>query len=87
MTLDDDRKNNAELFERAFYSGKGTEVAEEESKVQADVKVAKRKSAKRKSAKPKTGVGDVDPALLGKILANPELATLLTTLAKGLTQS
>ncbi len=82
MTLDDDRKNNAELFERAFYSGKGTEVAEEESKVQADVKVAK-----RKSAKPKTGVGDVDPALLGKILANPELATLLTTLAKGLTQS
>lgn len=80
--LDDDRKNNAELFERAFYSGKGTEVAEEESKVQADVKVAK-----RKSAKPKTGVGDVDPALLGKILANPELATLLTTLAKGLTQS
>ena len=77
MTLDDDRKNNAELFERAFYSGKGTEVAEEESKVQVDVKVAK----------PKTGVGDVDPALLGKILANPELATLLTTLAKGLTQS
>ena len=57
-------------------------MAEEESKVQADVK-----GAKRKSAKPKTEVGDVDPALLGKILANPELATLLTTLAKGLTQS
>ena len=40
---DDDRKNNVELFERAFYSGKGTETVEEASKVRADAKVAKPK--------------------------------------------
>lgn len=66
-TLDDDIKNNAELFKRAFYSGKEIEITEEVSKVLADAKVAK----------PRERVGDVNSALLGKILVNPELATLL----------
>ena len=75
--LDDDIKNNAELFERALYSGKEIEITEEVSKVLADAKVAK----------PWERVGDVDSALLGRILSNLELATLLSTSARGLAQS
>ena len=75
--LDDDIKNNAELFERAFYSGKGIEFTEVVSKARADAKVAK----------PQERAGDVDLDLLGRILANPELATLLSTLNRGLTPS
>jgi hypothetical protein len=75
--LDDNIKNNAELFKRAFYSGIEIEITEEVSKVLADAKVAK----------PQERVGDVDPALQGRILLNLELATLLSTLARGLTQS
>lgn len=59
--LDDDRKNNAALFERAFYSGKGVESVEG----------------------PAAPAGE-DPELLAKILNNPEMAALLTSLAKSL---
>lgn len=72
--LDDDRKNNAELFEQAFYSGKGAETAEEASEAPANAEAVEAPAP----------AGGVDPALLAKILANPEMAALLTTLAKSL---
>ena len=67
--LDDDRKNNAALFERAFYSGKGVESVEA--------------PAEPEDKGPAAPAG-VDPELLAKILSNPEMAALLTSLAKSL---
>ena len=67
--LDDDRKNNAALFERAFYSGKGVESVEA--------------PAETEDKGPAAPAG-VDPELLAKILSNPEMAALLTSLAKSL---
>lgn len=67
--LDDDRKNNAALFEKAFYSGKGADSIEAPAETGSEAKAA---------------LSDVDPDLLAKILSNPEMAALLTTLAKSL---
>lgn len=71
--LDDDRRSNAELFEKAFYSGRGAEMIEEDAKVSADTSPVEAISA-----------ANVDPALLTKILNNPEMTALLTALAKNL---
>ena len=67
--LDDDRKANAELFENAFYSGKVTATEVEEAEPEEPVAEA---------AVP----AGVDPELLMKLLANPEMAALLKTLAQ-----
>ena len=67
--LDDDRRNNAQLFENAFYSGKGADSIEPQ--------------AEPVNKAPAAAPG-VDPALLAKVLSNPEMAALLTTLAKSL---
>lgn len=67
--LDDDRKNNAALFEKAFYSGKGADSIEPQAETGSEAKAAP---------------SGVDPDLLAKILSNPEMAALLTTLAKSL---
>lgn len=67
--LDDDRRNNAALFEKAFYSGKG-----------ADNIAASKEAAKEATPLPT----NVDPELVAKILANPEMAALLTSLAKSI---
>ena len=67
--LDDDRKNNAALFEKAFYSGKGAGSIEPRAETESEAKAAP---------------SGVDPDLLAKILSNPEMAALLTTLAKSL---
>ena len=67
--LDDDRKNNAALFEKAFYSGKGSESIESPAETGSEAKAAP---------------SGVDPDLLAKILSNPEMAALLTSLAKSL---
>lgn len=67
--MDDDRKANAALFEKAFYRGKGADSTEPQTE-----------SA---SAAPETP-SSVDPALLARILSNPEMAALLTSLAKSL---
>ena len=67
--LDDDRKNNAALFERAFYSGKGVDNVEPPTE-----------SVNKEPVAP----SGVDPELLAKILSNPEMAALLTSLAKSL---
>lgn len=71
--LDDDRKNNAALFEKAFYSGKGVDniatPAETAVEIATDVKEAP---------------SGVDPDLLAKILSNLEMAALLTILSESL---
>ena len=67
--LDDDRKNNAALFEKAFYSGKGSDDIESPAETGSEAKAAP---------------SGVDPDLLAKILSNPEMAALLTSLAKSL---
>ena len=67
--LDDDRKNNAALFEKAFYSGKGSDSIESPAETGSEAKAAN---------------SGVDPDLLAKILSNPEMAALLTSLAKSL---
>lgn len=64
--LDDDRKKNAELFEEAFYEKKNLDPQLHIQQEQNDPAAAE----------------DVDPALLAKILANPEMRALLTSLAK-----
>ena len=63
--LDDDRRQNAQLFEQAFYSGKGAlppgQTSESTSVTVTD-----------------------DAALLMRLLQNPEMASLIKTLAKSL---
>lgn len=61
--LDDDRKTNAQLFEKAFYT-----KAEPSPESAAEVNISK----------------ESNQETLLKLLANPEMATLLKTLAKNL---
>ena len=61
--LDDDRKNNAQLFQEAFYESKQPHNA---------------------TAEPMRLPEGITPEVLAKILAKPELAALLGTLAKSL---
>ena len=62
--------HNADLFEQAFYEGKGAEAAETPATVS--------------QTETKTSTEGIDSELLAKVLANPEMAALLTTLAKNL---
>ena len=55
--LDDDRRKNAELFEEAFYEKKNLDP-------QMHVQQEKNDSATTE---------DIDPELLAKVLANPEI--------------
>ena len=64
--LDDDRRKNAELFEEAFYEKKNLDP---QMHVQQENNNA-------------TVADEVDPELLAKVLANPEIRTLLNSLAK-----
>ena len=68
--LDDDRKANAKLIEDAFYSGKNLTPDE------------KKPAPEKTTADGQKPV--VDPELLAKVLANPEMAALLNALAKSL---
>ncbi|MDD5940620.1 MAG: hypothetical protein PUC46_07605 [Lachnospiraceae bacterium] len=72
--LADDRMHNADLFEQAFYEGKGAESVHE----------AAENPAAAGQTEVKTGTEGIDPELLAKVLANPEMAALLTTLARNL---
>ena len=64
--LDDDRRKNAELFEAAFYEKKNLNP-------QMHAQQEKNASA---------AAEDIDPELLAKVLANPEMRALLNSLAK-----
>ena len=72
--LDDDRKSNAARLEEAFYSGKD---------LNPDVQ---RNTPDAESADPSdaSDAPGINQELLLKILANPEMANLLTALAKSL---
>lgn len=64
--IDEDRRKNAELFEEAFYEKKNLNPQLRETQ-----------------AVPTTSLPEgVDPELLMKVLSNPEMAALLTSLAK-----
>jgi integrase len=67
--LDEDRRTNAQRFEEAFYANKGKDV----------VPTAE---AAPKADTPAEGKPDAE--IVAKILANPEMAALLKTLAKSL---
>ena len=71
--LDDDRRVNAELFEKAFYSGKagGTEASAEPG-------------GKTETVSPTAEAEGLDPELLMKLLTDPKMAVLLKTLAQNL---
>lgn len=64
--LDDDRKKNAELFEDAFYGKKETDPQMHRKMPENTLKVPE----------------GVDAELLAKVLSNPEMAALLTSLAE-----
>ena len=64
--LDDDRRKNAELFEEAFYEKKNLDP-------QMHVQQENNNN---------TVADEVDPELLAKVLANPEMRALLNSLAK-----
>ena len=71
--LDDDRRNNAELFEEAFYSGRG-QIPERHTESEKP----------QSSSNGTNAAAGLDPELLLKLLSNPEMAALLTTLAKSI---
>ena len=64
--LDDDRRKNAELFEEAFYEKKNLDPQMRVQQENNNAPVA----------------DEVDPELLAKVLANPEMRALLNSLAK-----
>ena len=64
--LDDDRKKNAELFEEAFYEKKNLDPQMHPNTAENTVAVPE----------------GIDPELLAKVLSNPEMAALLSSLAK-----
>ena len=66
IILDDDRRKNAELFEEAFYEKKNLDP-------QMHTQQEKNGSAVAE---------EIDPELLAKVLANPEMRALLNSLAK-----
>lgn len=66
--IDDDRRKNAELFEQAFYEKK-------------DLDPSMNARATGKTVELPT---EVDAELVAKVLSNPEMAALLTSLAKSM---
>jgi len=64
--LDDDRRKNSELFEEAFYEKKNLDPQMHVQQENNNASVA----------------DEVDPELLAKVLANPEMRALLNSLAK-----
>lgn len=66
--IDDDRRKNAELFEEAFYEKKDLDPSMHAHAAGKTVELPM----------------DVDAELLAKVLSNPEMAALLSTLAKSL---
>ena len=66
--LDENRRQNAQLLERAFYQGKGAEVANIDQK---DTSSATEQAA-----------SGIDAELLMKVLSNPEMVKVLQMLSK-----
>ena len=66
--IDEDRRHNAELFEEAFYGKKNLNPQIHESQAENMVALP----------------AGINADLLAKVLANPEMAALLTSLAKAM---
>ena len=66
--IDEDRKKNAALFEEAFYGRKNLNPKMEKGSDENAITLPE----------------DMDVELLGKVLANPEMVALLSSLAKNL---
>lgn len=66
--IDEDRKRNAELFEEAFYGRKNLNPKMDKASDEKAVSLPE----------------GLDAEALGKVLANPEMVALLTSLAKSL---
>lgn len=73
--IDEDRRINAKRFEDAFYSGHKTEDELDGLHV---------RSIEQAATENKESEKDPDQELLLRLLKNPEMATLLKTLAKSL---
>ena len=67
--LDENRRQNAQLVERAFYQGKGAEVASIDQKDMS-------------SATEQAAASGIDAELLMKVLSNPEMVKVLQMLSK-----
>lgn len=67
--LDENRRQNAQLLERAFYQGKGAEVANIDQKDTS-------------SATEQAAASGIDAELLMKVLSNPEMVKVLQMLSK-----
>ena len=72
--LDESRRTNAQLMERAFYGGKGSEPVEP-GRTQHDVNLEK------------VAAAGIDPAQLALVLGNPELMKMLQMLAQAQTRA
>lgn len=72
--LDESRRTNAQLMERAFYTGKGAEPLEG-GRTQHEVNLEK------------VAAAGIDPAQLALVLGNPELMKMLQMLAQAQTQA
>lgn len=69
--LDENRRTNAQLIEKAFYAGKGSEPGEAPEN--------KTKDAKVKEDNKQEGI---NPEQLAKLLTNPEVISMLQVLSK-----
>lgn len=69
--LDDSRRTNAQLFEQAFYAGEGSDEIHKQAETAHEVA-------------DKANDGGIDPALLLKILNNPDIVNMLKLLSKSL---
>ena len=67
--LDENRRQNAQLVERAFYQGKGAETTKADQKDMP-------------SATEQAAASGIDAELLMKILSNPEMVKVLQMLSK-----
>lgn len=67
--LDENRRQNAQLIERAFYQRKGAEVASTDQK-------------ERPPAAEQAAASGIDAELLMKVLSNPKMVKVLQMLSK-----
>ena len=69
--LDDNRRTNAELIEKAFYAGKGYEPKDSSE-------------SKKKDQEKKDDQESMNTEQLAKLLANPEVLNMLKVISKSL---
>lgn len=71
--LDENRRTNAELIEKAFYAGKGSEPGGPSD--------SKKKTIEAEEAEKQEGMS---PEQLAKLLSNPEVLNMLKVISKSM---